>query len=197
MPRPITTPAFGLLATLLGALAGCNVQGPGLLVDAKADDSEPAAIGTDASEGAVDLPPSATSDCQIPQDADRLTDQILRMMNIERLDFGAVALDHDLCAVAAHYTCAMIDEGFFGHVHPKTDHDVTQRLDEAAYTYTVVGENLAAGYWNANEITDAWMASDTHRDIMLDPAFTRAGIAVRYGGEYGVYCVLVLAHPAE
>ena len=196
MPRPITAVLSPLLASLLWALAGCNGQGPGLLVDARSDDGDNAPA-TAAATAPADSTPATPSDCRTPADADQLADQILRLINIERFDLGAVTLEPELCSVAADYTCTMIDESFFGHVNPKTNHDVTQRLDEVGYVYTVVGENLAAGYWNAHEITDAWMASNTHREIMLDPAFTHAGIAVRYGGDYGVYCVLILAHPTE
>lgn len=188
VPRLITQSQFPLLLTaLLWVLTGCNVNGPGLLTNAQSDDTggtAPATIQT-------------TSDCQTPPDADEFTDQILRLINIERFDLGAVKLDPQLSAIASRYDCTMISEDFFGHVHPRTNHDVTQRLDEAGFAYNVVGENLAAGFWNAYEITDAWMASETHRRIMLDPAFTHAGIAVRYGGDYGIYCVLILADPAE
>jgi len=177
-----------IIPVLLWVAGGCAASGTELLGTAEAD--------SDAQTAAA-VPAATASVCQIPEDAAATTDQILRMINIERLDLGAVVIDPRLSDIAADYACTMIRDGFFGHTHPVTHEDISKRLDNAGYSYKAVGENLAAGFWSANEITDAWMASETHKSIMLDPAFTRAGVAVRYGGDFGVYCVLVLSEPAE
>jgi len=176
---------FLLLAVLL---AGCNAGGPGLL-----------GADADSSTGVSDAtsPAPVESACLTPQNSLDLTDQVLRLINIERFDIGAVVPETKLTSIAAQYACTMVDERFFGHTEPKTDQDVTQRVEQGGYSYAVVGENLAAGYWNPQEIVEAWLGSDAHREIMLDPAFTQAGVAVRYGGEYGVYCVLIMARPVE
>jgi len=177
-----------IVPVLLWLVGGCAASGTGLLSSTDSDSATQAATATSAASGPA---------CQIPEDAAATTDHILRMINIERLDLGAVVVDPKLSAIAGDYACTMIHDGFFGHTHPVTHEDISKRLDNAGYSYKAVGENLAAGYWNAHEITDAWMASETHKEIMLDPSFTRAGVAVRYGGDFGVYCVLVLAEPAE
>ena len=91
----------------------------------------------------------------------------------------------------------MIDEGFFGHVNPMTGHGLGERMHSSDYEYLSVGENLAAGIDRPCELLDAWLLSEPHREVMLDPSFTKAGIGVGHGGEYGTYCVLLLAEPAE
>lgn len=179
-----------VLIMLLGS-AGCDGGGPGLLAP-----GETAPLPA-PNPSATDADSDGPSDCTSPKDVFELHQQLLRLINIERFDVGMVELDPDLSAIAARYACEMIDDGFFGHVHPKTEQGIADRVEDSGYEYDVVGENLAAGYWNPYEVIDAWMASAAHRDILLDPAFTHVGLAVRYGGEYGIYFVLILADVAD
>lgn len=186
MNRPIASfiarwlPATGIL------LAGCSANGTGLLTGATpaGADAEPVAKA------------AAEPECRVPDNSNELADQILRLINFERLETGSVQLDRDLSVIAGTYACTLIDQDFFQHTNPHTEMGLADRLDGAGYTYTAVGENLAAGFWNAHEIVGAWMESPAHERILLDPAFGNAGIAVRYGGSYGVYCVLILADSA-
>ncbi|NOT02674.1 MAG: CAP domain-containing protein [Phycisphaerales bacterium] len=172
---------------LAATLAGCDGTGPGLLGGASA-------LG-DAVEDA--LPVDQARVCRIPDDADQIADQIIRLINMERFELGSVQSDPALTQVAGDYACQMIQDDFFAHEHPVTGADVSARLSNAGYVFTVTGENLAAGYWSPTEITDGWISSSAHRQVLLDTDFSRAGIAVRYGGAHGVYCVLILADRPE
>ncbi len=176
-----------MFAPLTGVLAGCDVGGGGLLGGSPVD----AAV-----EGDSELR-AKIQECDAPGDAERIADQLLRLLNIERFDIGGVELDPELSDIAARYACTMIDEGFFGHVNPQSGVGLVERVNAAGYEYYAVGENLAAGISHAPEIIDAWLDSVAHREVMMDPSFSIAGIAVRSGGEYGVYCVLLMAEPAE
>jgi uncharacterized protein YkwD len=42
-------------------------------------------------------------------------------------------------------------------------------------------EHIAAGYWSASSVVDAWMSSSWHAAALLDPAYTQMGIAVADG----------------
>lgn len=181
-PRPLS------LTLLLALSAGCSVSGPGLLGGQKPSDAD-STVSAKTDKG--------DSDCNTRPDADAFADQLLRLINIERFEIGAVEIDPKLNAVAGRFACAMIDQGFFGHTNPHNGDGVVERITAAGYEYLTIGENLAAGISNAPATIDAWLNSEAHRDVLLDPVFTKAGIAVRYGGEYGVYCVLLLAEPAE
>lgn len=175
-----------LLATLV-ALAGCDVSGPGLLVgQIETNDDAPSAKSQEEA-----------SDCTTPDKAAALADQLLRLINIERFEIGAVELDPRLSQIAADYGCEMIDYDFFGHANPVTGKGLSERAADTHYPYLTLGENLAAGIIHMPAVIDAWNASEAHRDVMLDPAFTKAGIAVRFGGDYEVYCVLMLAQPLK
>lgn len=171
---------------LLCALTGCDSMS-----DAQPDKADPAARLSAA--GAL----GADADCSLPREPQELSDQVLRLVNLARFGVGAVAVDPELAAIAEEYACTMITNGFFGHTDPATGVGLAERAIDSGYNYLAVGENLAAGIGSPQEVVDAWLASPTHRDIMLDPAFSRTGIAVRYGGENDVYWVQVFADPAD
>jgi len=42
----------------------------------------------------------------------------------------------------------------------------------------IYGENLSKGYKTAGEIVRAWMNSDTHKAVMLDPRYKGASVGV-------------------
>lgn len=60
-------------------------------------------------------------------------------------------------------------------------------------TWTLVGENLSAGYANGNDAVDGWMKSPGHRSNILN-SYNRIGIGVAFGGQYGVYYVQVFGN---
>lgn len=138
---------------------------------------------------------NADTDCRTAAAAEEDAQQLLRLINLERFDIGPVDMDPELADIAAQYACRMIDGEFFDHVDPATDAGLADRMEAAGYAYRKVGENLAAGITHLPEIVEAWTQSPAHDMILHDASFTRAGVAVRYGGEYGVYCVLILADP--
>lgn len=49
-------------------------------------------------------------------------------------------------------------------------------MKNAGYDYLVAGENLARGYTSDQQNMDSWMASPSHKDVILDPRFTELGI---------------------
>lgn len=49
--------------------------------------------------------------------------------------------------------------------------------------YAVIGENLAVGYDNADEVMSAWKRSPTHYSNLVDPNYREIGVSVA-GGQY-------------
>ncbi|MEE9294516.1 MAG: CAP domain-containing protein [Phycisphaerae bacterium] len=188
-----TCSQFGsaLWISLLCVLAGCSVNETGLLGSKTVADETVDSVADGGGKGV------ARDTAKRRDDVELLADQLMRLINIERFDIGAVELDVALAAIATRYACKMIDDDYFGHIDPATGQGLVERMRAAHYDYSSVGENLAAGIARASDILDAWLLSEPHREVMLDPDFTRAGIGVRHGGEYGTYCVLLLAEPAE
>ncbi|MCM1273042.1 MAG: CAP domain-containing protein [Clostridium sp.] len=59
---------------------------------------------------------------------------------------------------------------------------------------SVWGENLAAGYDSSAEVAADWMASSTHMANILNPSFTRCGVAyLSCDTGYGSYWVILFA----
>lgn len=137
--------------------------------------------------------------CLTAEDADRMADQVLQLVNLERSTIGlAPVVDNDrLNQVASDYVCLMIEEGFFGHLDPVTGRSPGDRAMAGKYSFYAIGENLAAGQQSAAEVMRVWMESPSHKAIILDQRWQHIGISVRLGGEHGIYWVQEFGDPAD
>jgi len=137
--------------------------------------------------------------CIVPDDSDRMVDQVLQLVNLERSDAGLppVVVNPTLEQIADDYACRMIVEGFFGHTEPDTGYGPGDRAVLSKYAFYAIGENLAAGQETPAEAMRVWMESPSHRDIILDEKWTEIGISVRGGGEYSIYWVQEFGTPAQ
>ena len=137
--------------------------------------------------------------CTTPADAEILANQLLQLINLERIERGIAPVvpdsDDVLASVAADYACSMVEEGFFSHEHPVTKTTPAKRIISSGYRASAVGENLAAGQRSAGEVVKQWMNSESHRQNLLLPEWREAGVAVRAGGTYDMYWVIELASP--
>lgn len=52
------------------------------------------------------------------------------------------------------------------------------------YQYQKIGENLATGFYNEEEAVRGWMASPSHRENMLDPAYSEVGFGFSDASHY-------------
>lgn len=136
--------------------------------------------------------------CDSPVDEQLLADQLWQLINLERTGAGVapVALSEALTSVAADYACEMIRRGFFGHYDPESGDGPGRRAMAERYLFYSIGENLAAGQQTPVEVMRVWLSSPSHREIILDPRWKEVGVAVRSGGEYGLYWVQEFADPA-
>ena len=137
--------------------------------------------------------------CQEPEDGEALVDLLYDQVQSERDKKGLppLVLNDRLCAAAEQHACAMIDGGFFAHIDPETDSSPGQRAYEKGYAYLSIGENLAAGQQSVEEVVEQWMDSPGHQANILGPNWRATGIAVRAGGEYGMYWIQLFADPVD
>ncbi len=155
--------------------------------------------GQSAGAGNLESQSTVAGRCIEPDEAERLADQVLQLVNLERAaaKLPPVVVDADLQQVAGDYACLMVEEKFFGHRDPVTGSGPGQRAVDGNYAFFAVGENLAAGQETAADVVTVWMESESHRDIILDPVWKEVGIAVRSGGEYSIYWVIEFGDPAD
>lgn len=135
--------------------------------------------------------------CRGVMDLDRLTQELLDAVNTERAKakLRPLRLDPTLSQIAGFYACRLIDGGFFQHIDSDDKSTVVTRAGDFGYAFLKIGENLAAEQHTVKEVMAAWMNSPGHRANILDPAFTEIGIAVKLGGEYGIYWVQEFGRP--
>ena len=153
------------------------------------------------------VPPSATAmgmrDTQapapapVPEAAPALA-RIVALTNAERARVGVapLAVDVQLTVAAQRYAEVMAASGCFGHAcgAPPRLADRAVAAGDARWGY--LGENVAVGQPTPERAVAAWMASPSHRAVLLDPEFTRLGVGQARGGVYGVYWTQEFGAPA-
>lgn len=126
---------------------------------------------------------------------------VTTLTNEDRVEHNLAVLTPDslLTKAAQNKAEDMAEKGYFSHVSPdgKTP---WYWLDQVRYPYSYAGENLAVNFTDSKEVTDAWMASPTHRANIVKPQYTRIGIGVARGmfeGSETTFVVQFFATPKE
>ncbi len=109
---------------------------------------------------------------------------------------AALQLDPTLESVARQRAEDMASKGYFSHTSPSGVTAFTL-LDGAGYKYAIAGENIARNnYPDAQTVDTAmtgFMNSPGHRENILEPRFTRVGIAVAVDASGMKYFAVVFA----
>lgn len=114
-----------------------------------------------------------------------LEDEVVDLVNRERAEVGCdpVAMDSRLDYAAEAHSRDMAERDYFDHTTPEgvNFHD---RIRSAGYSNPTTGENLAHGQRTAAEVMAAWMASEGHRENILNCEFALVGIGLDEDGMY-------------
>ena len=122
--------------------------------------------------------------------------RVIDLTNAERKkkDLPPVKFNQVLCEVARAHSANMVKQAKVEHnLDGKTPYD---RIKEAGYRYAVAGENLARADVTIEEVMEAWMASKSHRDNILDAEFTEIGVGL-VRDEQNTYYTQVFAKPRK
>lgn len=101
-------------------------------------------------------------------------------------------MSNDLLSAAAQLKANdMAAKGYFAHVSPdgKTP---WYWIDKVGYSYDYAGENLAVNFIDSADVSNAWMASPTHRANILNPVFKEVGTATAVGTYKGRNAIFVV-----
>jgi uncharacterized protein (TIGR03000 family) len=71
------------------------------------------------------------------------------------------------------------------------------RVKEAGYSGSYVGENVAAGQLDAEEVVKGWMNSEHHRENILGPKYTEIGLGVAKAANGTIYFTQVFGKPSR
>ncbi|MGI8811141.1 MAG: CAP domain-containing protein [Pyrinomonadaceae bacterium] len=116
--------------------------------------------------------------------------QILELVNRQRRreNLSTLLWNEDLARVARLYSERMSREGFFDHYDP-AGRTVIDRASKI-HGWSRIGENLFV----CDEVRDlgsfairGWMASPTHRNNILDPAWTSSGVGIAHAADGQIY----------
>lgn len=92
----------------------------------------------------------------------------------------------------------MLKNGYFAHISP-TGVTPWFWIKQSQYPYSIAGENLAVGFFNADDTVRAWMDSPSHKANLLNSEYQEIGIAVGKGtvrGIEGIVIVQMFGRPA-
>jgi uncharacterized protein YkwD len=136
--------------------------------------SSPARAGVPAPP----LPPDAPAGAVTPAE---LMSEVVTMTNQRRHanGCGQLAVDRELTVASIRQSIYMARTGLFSHVW-RDGTTFVARSHAAGYAQPS-GENIAWGYRTADEVVDAWMASPSHRENILNCGAHSIGTGVAYG----------------
>lgn len=74
----------------------------------------------------------------------------------------------------------MAKRSYFSHIDPDGQKP-WKWISAVGYNFTYAGENLAIDFTDSQDVTNAWIASLTHRENLVNPNFKEFGIGVADG----------------
>ncbi|MDF9761024.1 putative YkwD family protein [Peribacillus simplex] len=111
--------------------------------------------------------------------------EVVKLTNAEREKQGLAALkiDTKLSKVARIKSQDMKDKNYFDHNSP-TYGSPFDMMKQFGISYTSAGENIAQGQQTPEEVVQAWMNSEGHRENIMNPNFTHIGVGYVASGNY-------------
>lgn len=111
--------------------------------------------------------------------------ELLRLINKQRTDNGLneLQIDDELQNVARIKAKDMIDNNYFAHESP-TYGSPFEMMKSNQITYRTAGENIA-GNSEIPKAVEAWMASESHKNNILNNSYNYTGVAVVNSSKYG------------
>ncbi|PIC69165.1 hypothetical protein CSV77_15030 [Sporosarcina sp. P16b] len=119
-----------------------------------------------------------------------LAAQAIININIKRQNakIGNLRADPALNRIASARAEDLAKLGELSHITP-TYGTAVEMLEKFDYKWTAYGENIGAGFHDALEITNAWLASPAHKENLLSPIFTHMGAGTAPDSNGKIYWV--------
>ena len=115
------------------------------------------------------------------------TQKVLDGVNARRraAGLGTVSPESRLTRAAQDYAVTLANANMFSHTGPDGS-TLVSRTEAAGFPFTVqLGEILAMGSqgWEPSGVVQAWIDSPPHHEQMLEPTYTRTGIACYFSND--------------
>lgn len=107
---------------------------------------------------------------------------LFNLVNQTRLDAGMAILSKSekLDKAAELKAEDMVQNGYFSHQSPQGV-SPWHWFKLVGYNYKYAGENLAVGFFNSEDVYNAWLSSPSHKENLLNPNYKDVGTAVLGG----------------
>lgn len=141
-----------------------------------------------------------------PQSGD-FADQMLAAVNAARAqarDCGgqmmpavpALTWDYSLEQAAFVHSSNMANYNFFSHTGLNGDQP-SDRVSDQGYSWSTVGENIAAGQKDLASVMDSWLKSPGHCKNIMSANYTQMGASsvTNSSAQYSIYWTQVFARP--
>jgi uncharacterized protein YkwD len=199
-----SVPAWLALALWLSA---CGGGGGDAGVAPAAQPAQPAASAAQAvvaaTEPAAAASATAPATCGLPDFAAAALQRIndLRAAGATCGSHGAfapaaaLAWNAQLNQAASAHSQDMATQNYFSHTSAD-GRSMSDRINATGYSWSALGENIAAGYLSVNAVLDGWMSSDGHCANLMSPGFSEVGLACVPGtaaSSYNTYWTMDLA----
>ena len=111
--------------------------------------------------------------------------EVLELTNAERAKQGLspLTLDTELSKVARIKSQDMKDKNYFSHTSP-TYGSPFDMMKQFGISYSAAAENIAQGQTTPEQVVQAWMNSQGHRENILNASYTHIGIGYVADGNY-------------
>jgi len=145
-------------------------------------------------------PPPPPAPISQPPTLSAFETDILTGINNERVAAGLAPLQVDsaLVVVSRERSNDMIQQGYFGHISPNGE-TAFSLLDRYGIPYGWAGENLARNNYPEDECVGVavhdWMASEGHRENILNVHYTAMGAGAAVDGSGMYYFTMVFTGP--
>ncbi|WP_164667289.1 CAP domain-containing protein [Virgibacillus doumboii] len=122
---------------------------------------------------------------QIQQSINEYASTVIKLTNQERRNKGLSELQvsKKLSRVARKKSQNMNNQSYFSHTSPRygSPFEMMRQFD---VSYQSAGENIARGQQTPQQVVDAWMNSQAHRENILNENFTHIGVGYTADGNY-------------
>ena len=106
----------------------------------------------------------------------------------------ALRLSPQLTAASQGHASDMANLNDFSHTS-QDGRSFDQRVSAAGYSWSAVGENIAAGQPTPEAVVAGWLSSPGHCTNVMSARFTEMGLGYAVGGSYGTYWVQDFGRP--
>jgi uncharacterized protein YkwD len=121
---------------------------------------------------------------------------VLTLVNQQRAKAGCPALTRDsrLATAARAHSADMAAHGYFDHTTP-SGVSAAQRITNAGYRWSSMGENIAEGQRTPADVMTAWMNSAGHRANILNCGYRNIGVGLAYDAHHTPFWTQDFAAP--